>query len=89
MEKTIKIGGNDIQIRGLKWREVQELKGKGYNLSWLDPTADNDELVLITIEKACGNTGFIEKLDLDAIEVYRIFKEIHKLTYVGEPESKN
>jgi len=89
MKKTVKIGGKEIEIRGLKWRQVQELKEKGYNISFLNPMVDNDDLVIKTIEKSCGDTKFIDDMDLDAIEVYKLFKEIHKLTYVPEETEKN
>jgi len=87
MEKTIKIGGRDLRIRGLTWGEKKRLKAEGHNLAKLDPYADNDELVEKTIEIVCGDRAFLD--DLPSSEVYRLFGEINRLSYLTEDEAKN
>lgn len=87
MEKAVEIAGKKVVIRGLKWGELMGLKREGYNLSALDPARDNDELVVRTIETVCGDTGFLE--DAGASEVYGLFREIHRLTYLSPDETKN
>jgi hypothetical protein len=87
MKKTITIGGQEIQIRGLTWGEKAQLKADGFNLSYIDPRADNDEMVekviSIVLEPDFDFTA------LESSEVYSLFAEIHKLTFLSGKESKN
>jgi len=89
MEKTVKIGGRDITIRALTWREKKQLKDEGYNISNMDPYADNDKLVerVIGLSAGIADLSFLE--DLPVYEVYGLFRKIVKTSAVGEDEAKN
>jgi len=86
MHKTIKVGGKEIEVRGLTWGEKADLKREGINIGALDPNQDNDEVVEKVIRIACGD------LDLDPLlssEVYGLFREVIRLTFLTEHEAKN
>ena len=88
-ERKVTAGGRDIVVRGLKRKEVKQLKNEyGINLSGLrlsqaDEAADKVfELVLAPED--------IEYLDEQCnAESVRVFNEIMKATYGSGEEAKN
>ena len=88
MDKDVEIGGKKIKIRSLKWGEKKRLKEEGHNLSLLDPFADNDEMVERVVEISCGDASAIDN-DMETYDVYKLFKEIVRLSFVGEEQEKN
>lgn len=86
MHKTIKVGGTEIEVRGLTWGEKKALRNEGIDLGQLDAGPDGDETVARVIQTVCGDIN----LDpLPSSDVYALFREIMKLTFVPEDEAKN
>jgi len=87
MEKTVKIGGQDITIRALTWSEKKRLKKEGFNISKLDIEGDNDKLVEKVLEISMGES--FKLLDeLPMFEVYGLFREVFELTFFEEKPAK-
>ena len=86
MHKTIKLGGQKIEVRGLTWGEKKGLREEGVDLANLEPGTGGDEAVARVIQTVCGEIN----LDpLPSSEVYGLFHEIMKRTFVPEDEAKN
>jgi|GEM_PF-3009490 len=85
MGKTVKVGPG-IEIRALTWGEKRKLKEEGFDLSGLDPQVDNDALVERVIHLSTGRSV---QDTLAVAEVYALFREIFRLSFVGEDEAKN
>ena len=86
MHKVVKIGGKEIEVRGLTWGEKAALKREGINIGDLDPGQDNDDVVEKVIRISCGD---IDLADLPSAEVYNLFRQVMRLTFLGEAEAKN
>jgi hypothetical protein len=86
MEKIIEVDSKAINVRGLKRREVKQLKRDGVNFSNLDNEAIDDVM----------DTVFaLQDLDREAIDelcygdASRIFRTIMELTFMTGEEQKN
>ncbi len=86
MQKTVKVGGKEIKVRGMTWGEKADLKREGIKIGALDPDQDNDVVVERVIQTVCGD---IDLRPLPSSEVYGLFREIVRLTFVSEREAKN
>lgn len=77
-----------LKARGLKRKEIRQLRENGYNLTKIDPTK-GDEIVDAVLE-----TVFIDKKEqaeldeLEYSECLKIFTEILKLTFGSEEQEK-
>jgi len=89
MEKPFEICGRKVMVRGLTWGEKKALKAEGYNIAEIDPGRDNDDLVEAVLSTVLGHDFLDQIADAQALDVYRLFLQIHRLTFVLEDEAKN
>ena len=87
MQKTVKVGGRQVKIRGIKWKEKLSLKADGYDLTNIDLKANNDALVERVVDMAVLNRSVLD--DLEILDVYSVFFQIVRLSFTGEVASKN
>lgn len=87
MDKVVKVGGKDIKIRALTWSQKKKLKANGADLSNINPSLDNDELVEKVVELSVGDKSILDPLEIH--EVYELFRSITKLSFLGKDEAKN
>lgn len=85
MEKVIELEGKKFTIRGLKRKEVKQLRREGYNLGNLEATTGEEAM-----DKVFDMVGLEQQEgfeDLYNSSVLKAFGEIVNMTYlVGETE---
>ena len=91
-EKFVLSNGTEIILRGLKRKEVKQLRKEKIHPGTLTPEemADKGEEVMDTMLKLVLDPDVFAMLDdLYEQEILKMFKRIMELTYVTEEESKN
>jgi len=87
MERIVEVDGNEITVRGLKWKEYKELKADGFSFRDLDPQADNDDWVERVARAGVADDTDVE--DLGVSDIYKLFDEICRLTFLRGDAEKN
>jgi hypothetical protein len=87
--KDMETSQGQVTLRGLKRREIKELKGKGIDfggLTAIDKLEEASEAVLGLVLPE----SFLEKFDdLEEAEIWRMWREVRALTYPSEEQARN
>ena len=77
--------GRKVKVRGLKWKEVMELKSKGLDITKPESNEGNMEVV-----DAIARVQFGDEIDeWDVLDVLNVSGRIVELTFMKEDEEKN
>jgi hypothetical protein len=87
--KDMETSQGQVTLRGLKRREIKELKARGIDFGGITAIEKLEEASEAVLRLVLPES-FIEKFDdLEEAEIWRMWREVRALTYPSEEQATN